>query len=406
MKNIWCNIKGLEPIKNNKGTVTTKKSINNRDVSDCHVHWFLVLIAENRFLTSIISTQIKHPIAIGILLLIQTTIVRLIRGTIYKRFWFSYILFIIIIGGILVLFIYITGLASNEIFSPSNKILIITLITLPILTLIIPNITNNKEINTHEIIIENEIITTTTVKYNQIIGTITTLLVLYMLITLIINDAFAIAHFIPPGMTKKNGRDGVGFCKKQSLPYFKVLYHPTPAACEETKRTGRERKEKRAAMEGALCTENRIWDHRIRSRSANHYTASFVTWLPVQSYRSKRPPSSCTTLQHGTGVWKRVRSRSSYTVLESSEPCKETHNLVTTSRSKGLPYHGFSAMRHANKTPDSSVSTLTRLRWHDRECVVSFKTVGTDFYLPSTERLRQLNTLDSSSGNKAAGAGG
>jgi len=39
-----------------------------------------------------------------------------------RRFWCSYILFIIIIGGILVLFIYITRLASNEIFSPSNKI--------------------------------------------------------------------------------------------------------------------------------------------------------------------------------------------------------------------------------------------------------------------------------------------
>ena len=32
------------------------------------------------------------------------------------------ILFIIIIGGILVIFIYITRLASNEIFSPSNKL--------------------------------------------------------------------------------------------------------------------------------------------------------------------------------------------------------------------------------------------------------------------------------------------
>ena len=39
-----------------------------------------------------------------------------------RRFQFSYILFIIIIGGILVLFIYITRLASNKIFSPSNKI--------------------------------------------------------------------------------------------------------------------------------------------------------------------------------------------------------------------------------------------------------------------------------------------
>jgi hypothetical protein len=35
---------------------------------------------------------------------------------------YSYIVFIIIIGGILVLFIYITRLASNELFSPTNKI--------------------------------------------------------------------------------------------------------------------------------------------------------------------------------------------------------------------------------------------------------------------------------------------
>jgi len=110
----------------------------------------------------------------------------LIRGTIYRRFWFSYILFIIIIGGILVLFIYITRLASNEIFSPSNKILMIILPILPILIYIIPTITNNKEINIHENIIENEIIITTTVIYNQIIGIITTILVLYILLTLIV----------------------------------------------------------------------------------------------------------------------------------------------------------------------------------------------------------------------------
>ena len=39
-----------------------------------------------------------------------------------RRFRCSYILFIIIIGGILVLFIYITRLGSKEIFSPSNRI--------------------------------------------------------------------------------------------------------------------------------------------------------------------------------------------------------------------------------------------------------------------------------------------
>jgi hypothetical protein len=54
-----------------------------------------------------------------------------------------------------------------------------------ILIYIIPTVTNNKEINIHNTIIESEI-TTTTVIYNQTIGTMTTLLVLYMLITLIV----------------------------------------------------------------------------------------------------------------------------------------------------------------------------------------------------------------------------
>jgi hypothetical protein len=78
-----------------------------------------------------------------------------------------------------------TRLASNEIFSPSNKLITITLIILPALTYLIPSKINNKETNEHNTIIGNEI-TTTTVIYNQIIGTITTLLVLYILITLIV----------------------------------------------------------------------------------------------------------------------------------------------------------------------------------------------------------------------------
>jgi len=43
---------------------------------------------------------------------------------------------------------------------------------LPILLNTIPTVTNNKEINTYDTIIENEITTTTTVIHNQIIGAI------------------------------------------------------------------------------------------------------------------------------------------------------------------------------------------------------------------------------------------
>nr|QZK21802.1 NADH dehydrogenase subunit 6 [Drepanotermes sp. QLD_043]QZK21880.1 NADH dehydrogenase subunit 6 [Drepanotermes sp. QLD_069] len=137
-------------------------------------------------MTSLMFTQMKHPMAMGLMLLIQTTMVCLISGTMYSSFWFSYILFMIMIGGMLVLFMYMTSLASNEMFSPSNKMLMATTMLLPILMYMMPTVTNNKEMNTHSTMMENEILTTTTVMYNQMMGTMTTLLVLYMLLTLIV----------------------------------------------------------------------------------------------------------------------------------------------------------------------------------------------------------------------------
>lgn len=50
----------------------------------------------------------------GLLLLTQTLLNCIFTGLLTKSFWFSYILFLIFIGGILILFIYMSSLASNE----------------------------------------------------------------------------------------------------------------------------------------------------------------------------------------------------------------------------------------------------------------------------------------------------
>ena len=60
--------------------------------------------------------------AIGLMLLLQSIIIRVTTGILLKTFWFSYVLFLVFVGGILVLFIYVTSLASNEIFNFSIKI--------------------------------------------------------------------------------------------------------------------------------------------------------------------------------------------------------------------------------------------------------------------------------------------
>nr|WHM51573.1 NADH dehydrogenase subunit 6 [Acorhinotermes subfusciceps] len=136
--------------------------------------------------TSIMFTQTKHPMAMGLILLTQTILSCLISGTMYKSFWFSYILFMIMVGGMLVLFMYMTSIASNEMFSPSNKMIMIMMITIPTISMVMTNPTSNKEMVSYNTMTENEVISTTTPMYEQIVGTLTITLILYMLLTLIV----------------------------------------------------------------------------------------------------------------------------------------------------------------------------------------------------------------------------
>nr|UYR22037.1 NADH dehydrogenase subunit 6 [Carcinus maenas] len=66
---------------------------------------------------SFLFTRLVHPLSMGLVLLIQTIVISLMAGLSAPSFWFSYILFLIFLGGMLVLFIYVSSLASNESFS-------------------------------------------------------------------------------------------------------------------------------------------------------------------------------------------------------------------------------------------------------------------------------------------------
>nr|AYW52178.1 NADH dehydrogenase subunit 6 [Anthicidae sp. 1 ACP-2013] len=77
-----------------------------------------------------------HPLSMGMMLLIQTLMVSLMTGKFCINYWFSYILFLILIGGMLILFMYMTSIASNEKFKPNMKFIVITPIMLS--TLLFP----------------------------------------------------------------------------------------------------------------------------------------------------------------------------------------------------------------------------------------------------------------------------
>nr|YP_010946333.1 NADH dehydrogenase subunit 6 [Anisolampra panfilovi]WGO57051.1 NADH dehydrogenase subunit 6 [Anisolampra panfilovi] len=136
---------------------------------------------------SMIFTQMNHPLAMGLILLMQTTFISIITGMLTQSFWFSYVLFLIFLGGMLVLFIYITSLASNEMFIMSTKILLFSIITLPMFLslykFIIPNFINQETLSF--LIINNSTSLPLMKLYNQPTSIITIILALYLFLTLI-----------------------------------------------------------------------------------------------------------------------------------------------------------------------------------------------------------------------------
>nr|QWZ46333.1 NADH dehydrogenase subunit 6 [Machla sappho] len=100
-------------------------------------------------LLSLIFLSLSHPLSMGLILFMQTLIVSLITGNFTYNFWFSYIIFLILIGGMLILFMYMTSIASNEKFSFNIKSL--ALMTISLLTLTIPMIKINMNYLNNEI---------------------------------------------------------------------------------------------------------------------------------------------------------------------------------------------------------------------------------------------------------------
>nr|AOY39808.1 NADH dehydrogenase subunit 6 [Phloeotribus sp. BMNH 1047247] len=70
---------------------------------------------------SFMSIFMMHPLSLGFILLIQSILISLMSGFFYYNFWYSYILFLIMVSSLLVMFIYMTSIASNEKFNMPKK---------------------------------------------------------------------------------------------------------------------------------------------------------------------------------------------------------------------------------------------------------------------------------------------
>nr|UJQ92952.1 NADH dehydrogenase subunit 6 [Aconurella prolixa] len=131
-----------------------------------------------------ISTLImflKTPMSMGVLLLTQTTLATLLISKMAVTSWMSMVMFMMFIGGLLILFMYMSSIASNEKFKPNFKLmLILTMVIIPTEEILM-------EIQTNELMsmnIKMDMISMSKI-YNKKTMMMTLFLFIYMLLTMI-----------------------------------------------------------------------------------------------------------------------------------------------------------------------------------------------------------------------------
>nr|WCH63206.1 NADH dehydrogenase subunit 6 [Thosea sinensis] len=145
---------------------------------------------------SFIMFFLNHPLSMMLLILIQTFLICLISGLIIETYWFSYILFLTFLGGLLVLFIYISSIASNEIFKFNNLLKIVSFYIFMIIIIMLMNFKNifwmnffiNFELNNYFnslLFFNNENLLNISKLYNNQTFLIMMMMVIYLFITLI-----------------------------------------------------------------------------------------------------------------------------------------------------------------------------------------------------------------------------
>nr|YP_009540734.1 NADH dehydrogenase subunit 6 [Pleoticus muelleri]AYQ22927.1 NADH dehydrogenase subunit 6 [Pleoticus muelleri] len=152
----------------------------------------IIVMSPIIIISSFMFTRLLHPLAMGLSLLAQTMMICVTTGMSTKSFWFSYILFLIFLGAMLVLFIYVASLASNEAFSFSGSLsmLILTTTLISLLFLFMDPLMMNFSMSVSQSSIQTDIYSSTpallSTIYNNSTMNLTLFIILYLLLTLIV----------------------------------------------------------------------------------------------------------------------------------------------------------------------------------------------------------------------------
>nr|YP_010947394.1 NADH dehydrogenase subunit 6 [Prismosticta regalis]WGO62416.1 NADH dehydrogenase subunit 6 [Prismosticta regalis] len=156
-----------------------------------------MFLSSMMIIMSLFMYLLNHPLSMGLMILMQTLLTCLLSGMMINTYWFSYILFLTFLGGLLVLFIYVSSVASNELFLMSLNMKMMIMMSI-IMIMIIQmlnmnnlywmNFNNNLEMNNFTnlfLFFNNENKMDLNKLYNNQMSMMMLMLIIYLFITLI-----------------------------------------------------------------------------------------------------------------------------------------------------------------------------------------------------------------------------
>nr|AJF94304.1 NADH dehydrogenase subunit 6 [Corizus sp. 'albomarginatus'] len=132
---------------------------------------------------AIIFMRLNHPISMGITIIMQTLTICMISGMLMGMFWFSYLIMITMLSGMLVLFIYMASVASNEKFFPSLKLTFLSMMMMMAGLFMEINFINWNEFMKMMTMIPTESISLTSL-FNMKLKFVTITMVMFLLFTM------------------------------------------------------------------------------------------------------------------------------------------------------------------------------------------------------------------------------
>nr|YP_010582971.1 NADH dehydrogenase subunit 6 [Vatana ogromna]UGN61417.1 NADH dehydrogenase subunit 6 [Vatana ogromna] len=124
----------------------------------------------------------NNPMSMGLILMIQTISMTIFMNKILTSSWYAMIMFMMMIGGLLIMFMYMSSIASNEKFKTKINM---TMIFLILIILLDEMIMDNQINEFQEFINTNNMNFSMTKIYNEKSMMLTMMLVLYLLLTMI-----------------------------------------------------------------------------------------------------------------------------------------------------------------------------------------------------------------------------